>query len=687
MFNQQPQQFQSFNNFQQAPVQQMMQQPAQLPFNPQAPQYQAIQITVNNLPVNLMPLQNAVNPKLHPYLPGIAAACIDAIQSRAAQNPLRMFLFNQMASTNFTSQNFLVLLKVVCDISELYAVNGMAIEQAINSAVDLSVQFAAFNNLQAFPGLQNYIDQNMVNNLQQLSQKQQMLTQQVMQYQQQRNNQMAQNNFNQVQQTPASWNNTSTGLFTTGQTVQQPASNMVDSWASNDNSQQPWAQGAQDWRNPEPALAVKHNPTPAFSFATVEPAAQKVEPVVNTPQYEKMYHHDGQVMVKKGDPGVVWRPSNRWFHDPARTKTHDVYYIVHTDGSLEPILKKLTKEELMEREKHYGPLGYRPTAAKAWDSVLIHDIEKREAYVKNLMEHGTIMSDAKPNRSKTTLKEDEIVKDDTSLIITASEDAFIQADIAMTVSDTPEKPCSAYMKNAMRVSHIVSETEADALVDHLKDSVSLEQCAGKLKVENYTIKSVTNDRVKRAQQIVHGKLNRLLTKSVNHYLKYKLGLPALQIDSFEEDGGGLLAYIEEKYPSQYVQALRKDQKYIIDCVLSKTTDGLQDSELNEAVKEQELPDMDMRDFQTVFLYRKERYLAVNLFCAELGMTIPDNTVECVLPEYSPLMYSLCNAVVGRDNEEIDTEVYTHYIKTLDDVIYEVSRSAITPTVYLVGTVK
>jgi hypothetical protein len=190
MFNQQPQQFQSFNNFQQAPVQQMMQQPAQLPFNPQAPQYQAIQITVNNLPVNLMPLQNAVNPKLHPYLPGIAAACIDSIQSRAAQNPLRMFLFNQMASTNFTSQNFLVLLKVVCDISELYAVNGMVIEQAIGSAVDLSVQFAAFNNLQAFPGLQNYIDQNMMNNLQKLSEKQQMLTQQVMQYQQQRNNQM-----------------------------------------------------------------------------------------------------------------------------------------------------------------------------------------------------------------------------------------------------------------------------------------------------------------------------------------------------------------------------------------------------------------------------------------------------------------------------------------------------------------
>jgi hypothetical protein len=156
-----------FNNTQQ----QQFAQPG-LPFNPTAPQWQAIQVNINNCPVNVNVLQNRVHPNLLPYLQGIAVSVIDSLQTRAAQNALRMFLYNQLASNNYNNNEFFTLLNVICDIAEFYGASGIQIEQAIQSAVDLSIQFAAFNNLQTFPALGQYIDQNTGSNLQALQQKQ-----------------------------------------------------------------------------------------------------------------------------------------------------------------------------------------------------------------------------------------------------------------------------------------------------------------------------------------------------------------------------------------------------------------------------------------------------------------------------------------------------------------------------------
>lgn len=691
---------------------------AGLPFNPTQPQHQAVQITVNNCPVNLSVLQNQVHPNLISYLVPIAVATIDALQSRAGQNSLRMFLFNQTAVNNYNNQNFLSMIKSICDLVEYNCANGFQVEQSITSAVDLVIQFYAFNNLMTYPGLQQFVDQSMMSNLNALNQKQQQVSAAVMQYQQQKQmrqspmgygqqypqQQFQQNSFGQqplhAASSQQSWHNQSSGMFSshTASQPEPPKSNVVDGWAATTHAttdwrtqfQQPQAP-QQQYQPPQPPVQ-RQEACPAFSFNNPqEPTApkQQVAPGIDITKYEKVYQHDGKYMVKYGDPGVVFKMSNRWPITPKSTAVADVFYILHENGDMEPIIKKLSYEEKVEREKHYAamsaqdPKRYPPRSGTPEEVVAA-----REKLFKDLQQPGAVRCDA--DFKKKAVSEEEVVKDDTYTAITAPEDAWNQSDIGMTLTDTDTKPCTAYAKPALHVTPVVAKCDVKGLVDDLKDSVSLEQCAGKLKVDTYAIKSLADKKQKRQRQTIHGKVNRILTESVNHYLAYKLGLPNVRIDSFEEDGGDILDYIKDNYPEGYYKALEAVQMKIVHNVLSTTTDDFEGSEFDESVREQHLPEGEAHNHQPVFLYRKEVYLSVNMFAEELNeQELDAEEVSSVFVDNSPSLYSLCQHAVNcleKLNED-EEDVYAYYLKTLDDKVYTFSRSALVPSTFIIGRKK
>ena len=693
---------------------------AGLPFNPTQPQQQAVQITVNNCPVNLSVLQNQVHPNLINYLVPIAVASIDALQTRAGQNALRMFLFNQMAVNHYNNQNFLSLVKTVCDLAEYYCATGFQVEQAITSAVDLVIQFYAFNNMINHPALQQYVDQSQMNNLAALQQKQQQVTNAVVQYQQQKQMRAQQqgmmgygqpqgfqtNTFGQqplqAASAPQSWHNQSSGMFSTplqsNQSNETPRSNVVESWAAA-------SQVAGDWRNQfqqEPqqqyqqpqqsAPAQRPEACPPFSFNTPQaPAAPKPqpEPGIDLSKYEKVYQHDGKYMVKYGEPGVVFKMSNRWPITPKSTRVADVYYILHENGDMEPIIKKLSYEEKLERERHYAAMSAQdPKRYPPPNGTPEEIIAAREKLLRDLQQPGAVSCDA--DFKKKAISEEEVVKDDTYTAVTAAEEAWSQSDISMTLTDTDAKPCTAYAKPALHVTPIVAKCDVKELVDDLKDSVSLEQCAGKLKVDTYAIKSLSDKKQKRQRLAVHGKINRILTESVNHYLAYKLGLPHVNIDSFEEDGGDILDYVKDNYPEGYAKALEAAQKKIIQNVLSTTAEDFEGSEFDESVREQHLPEGDIQNNQPIFLYRKEVYLSVNMFAEELNeQELDAEDVSSVFAENSPSLYSLCQHAVDclEKLNEAEEDVYSYYLKTLDDQVYVFSRSALVPSTFIIGRKK
>lgn len=657
-------------------------QQQQLPYNPQGPQWQTIAVNINNLPVNLSVLQNQVHPNLVTYLPGIAVGAIDAIQSRAGANPLRMFLFNQLADGTYNNAGFLTLMKTICDITEYYAATGgVQLEQAIGQAIDLSIQFAAFANLRAFPALQGYIDQNMYSNLQALEQKQNQLAQQVQGYQQQkqaRNQGFTQQNtfgqsttFAAPQTQTGSWNNQSTGMFTTAPAVQDTGSTkMMNAWDTAPNT--------QGWRTPEPKVntfPALQPAQPAFKFNTQEPVTP---PQPQEPQYPKTYMHEGKTLVKQGDPGVVWHPSERWPMDVSGSYMADVYYVLHEDGSMEPVIKKLTKEEKAEKMKTINTNAGQPD--KAWARLLKDGHAQRLA---SLEARGQIKitksEDVK--RSDKIITGEDVVQDDDYLLISGQDQAFSQTDLALSATDTPEKPCEGYSKPTIRVTPIASTTDVEGLVKALRDSVSLEQCAGKLTVEGCEIPLLPDPHEARSRLIVYGKLNRILTQSVNHYLKYRLGLPGLNIDSFDEDATELLKYVQDNYPANYGMALKRDQRWIITSVLSTTKDGEFSGEFDDSVREHFLPENYPAGKAPTFLGVEEVHLSINEFSTELmlGLDSPGEVLS-IYKDTQPLMYSLCSLLVHGDHDD----VYAYYIKTLDDVVYVMHRSAITEGVYLIG---
>jgi hypothetical protein len=689
-----------------------------LPFDPTRPQFQTTQITVNNCPVNLSVLQNQVHPNLLSYLVPIAVACIDALQSRAGQNPLRMFLFNQMAVNSYNNQNFLQLVKSVCDLAECNAAQGVQIENAITGAVDMSIQFYAFSNLQTFPGLQQFVDPSTHSNLQALQQKQAQVSQLVMQYQQQKamrqqqqgaggyggysNQGFQTNTFNQQQSlqaanTPQSWHTQSTGMFSAPVQApvpqEQPTGNMVEGWAAAAAAQQTFNQNNQGF-NQTPQQPVQQRPEacPPFSFNTPSAPQQQapVQPTVgglDLSQYEKFYQHPGgKVMVKYGDPGVKFKLSNNWPHTPRPNRSCDVYYVLHEDGSMEPIIKKLNKEEQMEKAKHYAATHVRTAHEKIW-SILDFNKEERMEEIQRQFEAGELIVRSDMDFKKPAVKEDEVVKDESYVAVTSAEDVWSQADISLTLTDTEDTKCVAYIKPALHVTPIVAKCDVKELVDSVKGSVTLEQCANKLKAESYSIRSLTDAAQMRQRQTIYGKVNRMLTASVNHYLKYKLALPGLKIDSFEEDAGELLEYLKTEYPEAFSTALASHQRSIIRSVLSTTIDDFDGSEFDESLRDQHLAGGDIKNNQPLFLYRKEFYMSVNMFSLELGHEgLDDEEPSSVFKDGSPLLYSLCEqmSASAKKLEEADDDVYSYYIKTLDDHVYVVNRSALNPSTYIIG---
>jgi hypothetical protein len=686
-----------------------------LPHSPVQPQYQFVQINVNNCPVNLAPLQTQIHPGLVNYLVPIAVTCINELQNKATQNSLRLFLFNQMAANTFNNQLFLQLMKSVLELVECTAEQGVQLESAIEYSVEMTIQLYALNNLYTYPSLNQYVDPNTQAGLQRLQKKQSEVLYVLSQHQQQkamRQQQMSPYGFQRPQmlqqngisdafqqQSNQSWQTKSTGLFSSP--IQTPAvsepqnGTMVDGWAA--AAQNSLSQiNQQSLPTLQQAYPFHQEQTP-FKFNTSNnavPAAQAESAKVNSnpvhQQYEKFYHHpDGKLMVKHGDPGVKFKMTKKWPFAPSPSNLADVYYVLHEDGSMEPIIKKLTKEQQMEKSRHYA-ITSTPTAhSKIWGSVLAHGAAERREEADNMFESGEFEKGIKTDLDfkKSSVNKDEIVKDEVFVAVISEGDAWSQTDISLSIADRDDKKCTAYVKPVLRVKPIVSKCDTKDLVDSLKECTTLEQCASKLKAENYSIKSLSDVNQRRQRQTVFGKINRTLTESLNHYLKYKLALGGVQVGSFEDDGGELIQYLKDEYPEQYAAALSDNQAVIIRTVLSTTSDDFVGSEFEESLKEQYLSELDIGQNNSLFLYRKEFFMSINMFSAEINEHVDDqaDTIS-VFSDSFPRLYSLCEHLssCAKSLDENEDYVYSYYMKTLDDVVYVVNRSALRPTTFIVG---
>lgn len=79
----------------------------------------------------------SVRPAIQPYLINVMGMLIYAIQLNANKNDMRRALFWTMIQNGYNNSEFLNLLQIACDLSELIAANNVPLESAVNQAVEL----------------------------------------------------------------------------------------------------------------------------------------------------------------------------------------------------------------------------------------------------------------------------------------------------------------------------------------------------------------------------------------------------------------------------------------------------------------------------------------------------------------------------------------------------------------------
>ena len=130
-----------------------------LPFDAAQLQYQPVSINPQQPP--FVP-NVSVEPNFASYLPYIAGTAAAVINATAGNNPLRVFLFNQMVNNQYRTEPFADLVATVVNWlaveSDKGTVNTGNIAQLIQQMTEKCVEFFAAFNTQIYPALVGAID-------------------------------------------------------------------------------------------------------------------------------------------------------------------------------------------------------------------------------------------------------------------------------------------------------------------------------------------------------------------------------------------------------------------------------------------------------------------------------------------------------------------------------------------------
>lgn len=142
---------------------------SQLPFDPTQPAYQRYAYQPDQPPV--LPPFHPLAQEINAIYPLFVSALITVIQNTADQNPLRMFMFNQMASNGWKNQDFLDFVQQ----SSIYFSRALASgatprnNDSISQIAGTVAAIRAAKNAELYQGLRSYIDPNLVPDIQRAS--------------------------------------------------------------------------------------------------------------------------------------------------------------------------------------------------------------------------------------------------------------------------------------------------------------------------------------------------------------------------------------------------------------------------------------------------------------------------------------------------------------------------------------
>ncbi len=667
-----------------------------LPFRYDAPMFHMAHWN-ENAPVFVPGIQTV--PEISNLLPSIATAVANEVMKRANASPGRMFTFNQLANNNWNNQDFYAVVKFACDLLALNIRKSTLRypEQGLMDAAATAVFMKTSLNLQEFPGLQTVSKPETVNAARQNVMALNNLNNEIAQmYQNHQVQHYPQAPHQQPQQgwggQPNGWNQQpppgydpryqqvpygapvygappqpqpgmgmGMGMSYGGPSFGPPpvAPNFVTGnttagsrWASKNEH---YSENAQrHFRRVEPT--VDPEPTSRWRSGRKNYQPDQTEPVVEEEEVKAITAAD-------------WRPSNLQPYQTLTPSYGQKVFKIFNHGGKEIVVENITVEESeMDRSRHsINLLNNTYTLKEGPRSELLGEgVERLKAFT-DLPVVDSIDDDE-------TIPDISTVLHPTIFAKTSLENAIVEGRIYKLEHSEDEKEfvfrCFATVTNPSVLGFDFRDN-----LHHLMSMGTMVEVADMM--SQFIVESVKNQTVLTPAARFIIKLNDILTKKVNDFIKEKLSLPTVSIDSFIEDIGDLRKYVEDKVGTPYAKAVDRFEKSIFPYIFTNIpveTEALmlEDICFNE------------QSVGKVTLFPESYSLTyVEMLDAELDIHLQQNQTMLIKEGLYPWLFKLAESLF---ETEMDDCINTHLLITADDRVYSLHRGLIgnDPTTFLIS---
>lgn len=601
------------------------QQPQPLPFPTDRLLYQPININYGQPPV-LPQIGYPLPQYLANFYPLLVSVCIDNIQSKSNQNALRVFTFNQLAANSYNNQEFSMLVEYCVRVLDMQMQKRMHgdIQSAISTVVPMCVGHKCAENVNQYPTLLQFMDQHSQSGIPSVLQQ---------------------------------MNTVKFELNGGGQPMHQPQQQHFQMQQMQQRFQQNYPQG--NFLN---SAAIPSNRPSLISNTGGYNNIVNNQPVVKEYGYAPMPIAQPAISNtpvnntnnKSSTSGIVWIPSEKYPLTIAYDPNIQIVSYVRDGNSVKPDIQ-INSGNNMDINKHFIKPSFAPV-----DTIAIPISDSRS--------RG---HDLQQNMPKQELLTEN--SDDCSAFISLQEAMFIADLNLMELSQCGQKT-NLYNSLAFLVTPLISRFDLKIVMTELGNIVNFSTM-------HKSLTELKNELGVKIDHVSLANLDRKLTKEVNDFLSKKLAV-TVKIDSFLEDGKLLIDYIKGKYGDAHARALEANQTTILNSFTKIAWD-----KLKQTLDQQYVDSATISSNQVAFLLDPCTVSTVNMFSTELKLELPETLVSCaVLEKFTPLFYDIAKNIFDYTDKQnlINSK---HYLKTLDGVIYELTKGALNNDFILVCVIK
>lgn len=377
-----------------------------------------------------------------------------------------------------------------------------------------------------------------------------------------------------------------------------------------------------------------------------------------------------------------WKTSDvqpyRVFYNP---KMESASYSRHSNGAVIETLTPL-EDNVVDREKHrlVSVLGNR---------LLVGSSERNVAI-------GASVSNLAAIRSKELEKAQEVELDD-PLRVEVSEfvypstlvDAFLESAIFCGRAHQREHQQKHPNLTAYRCFAIIYRPQFtiesyNAGLEKLSKAKSFPQLAEALISTATDIQTELNDLNVAEQHPLHldmgiylNNLDTMLTEVVNSFLLNNLSLENVKIDSFVEDVGGLMKYLEVNYSTRYAHAFTQFEHAVVGNLLP-----FPDADTNSSLMNI-LTDDGPKQPKFSFIPTTYSFTYLDVLSKELGLDNVSSVATLIREDKSPVLFEVADSLF-KQIEGVVVQPTTHLLITQDQKIFKIYKGYLSANSYLIG---